>query len=247
MSVPNQLFSNNATSLLAAPISQIATSLTVMTGYGMLFPQPVDPGDYFLVTLENQTGTEREILKVTGRTGDTFTGIQRAQEGTTAQMWTAMIGDDTLVDHRVTAETMRQALLQPADVSTVNASNVTAITTIDTAPVGATVAKIMEPEPTPNVPVSECDHEPDASAQDAPVKLEPAPKKKLGGLEKLAKTPVFSKPKVVEVKQIKISMLDIANEVNRNAMPVSTKSKPIQEARVQSIPVSLTKGTVIYR
>lgn len=141
MSVPNQLFSNNATSLLAAPISQIATSLTVMTGYGVLFPQPVDPGDYFLVTLENQTGTEREILKVTGRTGDTFTGIQRAQEGTTALMWTAMIGDDTLVDHRVTAETMRQALLQPAEISTVHAFNVTASTTIDTAPTGATVAK----------------------------------------------------------------------------------------------------------
>lgn len=113
MSVPNQLFTNNATSLLAAPISPIATSLTVMSGYGVLFPQPIDPDDFFLVTLENQTGTAREIIRVEGRSGDTFTTIVRAQEGTVAQTWGASIGNDTLVDHRVTAETMRQALLQP--------------------------------------------------------------------------------------------------------------------------------------
>jgi hypothetical protein len=124
MSVPNQLFSNNATSLLAAPISQIATSLTVMAGYGRLFPQPVDPGDYFLVTLENQAGNAREILKVGGRSGDTFTNILRAQEGTAAQMWTASMGDDTLVDHRVTAETMRQALMQPTGTTGISGVNI---------------------------------------------------------------------------------------------------------------------------
>lgn len=113
MSTPSQLFTNNAVSLLATAISSSATSLTVMSGYGSLFPQPVDAGDFFLVTLENQTGTAREIIRVTGRSGDTFTGIVRAQEGTTAQAWSASIGSDTLVDHRVTAETMRQALLQP--------------------------------------------------------------------------------------------------------------------------------------
>jgi hypothetical protein len=118
MSTPNQLFTNNAVALLAAPISQIATSLTVMSGYGVLFPQPVDPGDFFLVTLENQTGTTREILRVNGRSGDTFTNIVRGQEGTSAQMWQASLGNDTLVDHRVTAETMRQALLQPVNAST---------------------------------------------------------------------------------------------------------------------------------
>ena len=84
-----------------------------MAGYGQLFPQPVDPGDFFLVTLENQTGTAREIIRVEGRSGDTFTNIVRAQEGTTAQAWASSSGNDTLVDHRVTAETMRQALLQP--------------------------------------------------------------------------------------------------------------------------------------
>lgn len=107
------------------------------------------------------------------------------------------------------------------------------------------VSKITEPEPTPNIPVSEL-----AAAEIKPiakVKIKPRAKQieippaEMKGLEKLAKPPV------AEVKQIKISMLDIANEVNRNAPPVKAKTKPIQEARVQSIPVSLTKGTVIYR
>jgi len=113
MSTPAQLFTNNAVSLLALPISAADTSLTVMSGYGALFPQPIDAGDFFLVTLENQTATAREIIRVTGRTGDTLTGLVRAQEGTSAQAWAASLGNDTLVDHRVTAETMRQALLQP--------------------------------------------------------------------------------------------------------------------------------------
>lgn len=119
MSNPNQLFTNNAVTLLAAAISAGDTSLTVMSGYGQLFPMPVDVGDFFLVTLEDQAGTTREIIRVTGRTGDVFTGLIRAQEGTTAQAWSASLGSDTLVDHRVTAETMRQALLLPAGGSDV--------------------------------------------------------------------------------------------------------------------------------
>ena len=51
-----QLFTNNAVSLLAAPISQLDTSLTVMSGYGNLYPNPGVDG-YFLITLENQSGT----------------------------------------------------------------------------------------------------------------------------------------------------------------------------------------------
>jgi hypothetical protein len=107
-----QLFTNNAVTLLAAPISASATSLQVMTGYGSLFPNP-GPGQFFLVTLEDQSGTNREIIRVNGRSGDVFTGLQRAQEGTVARAWNAVSGDDTLVDHRVTAETMRLAMLLP--------------------------------------------------------------------------------------------------------------------------------------
>lgn len=107
-----QLFSNNAVSLLASPISASSTSLTVMSGHGSMFPLPA-PNEYFLVTLENQTATAREIIRVTGRTGDTLTGISRAQEGTIAQAWGASAGNDTLIDHRITAETMYRAMELP--------------------------------------------------------------------------------------------------------------------------------------
>lgn len=107
-----QLFTNNAVSLLASSISASATNMTVMTGYGTLYPNP-SVGQFFLVTLEDQSGNVREIIRVNGRTGDTFTGLQRGQEGTTAQAWSASLGSDTLVDHRVTAETMRLAMLLP--------------------------------------------------------------------------------------------------------------------------------------
>lgn len=113
MTYPTQLFTNNAISLLAAPISASATSLTVMAGFGVLYPQPTGDGsDFFLITLEDQAASVREIVSVTARAGDTFT-IVRAQEGTIARAWSATLGNDTLVDHRVTAETMRRAMLLP--------------------------------------------------------------------------------------------------------------------------------------
>lgn len=74
------LYSNNATSTLAAAItSTSATSLTVATGQGALFPNPTG-GNFFLLTLTN--GSAMEIVKVTGVSGDVFT-IVRGQEGTT--------------------------------------------------------------------------------------------------------------------------------------------------------------------
>lgn len=136
-----QLFTNNAVALLAAPISSTATSLLVMPGYGTLFPQPSAPGEYFLVTLENQSATTREIIRVNGRSGNTFTNIDRAQEGTSALAWGATSGNDTLVDHRVTAETMRQAMLKPASnfgSSTTGAVvNVGTTAAVNTMPISA--------------------------------------------------------------------------------------------------------------
>jgi hypothetical protein len=107
-----QLFTNNAVSLLAAPLTPGDTTLQVMAGYGQLYPAP-SAGQFFLVTLEDQSGTVREIVRVLGRSGDTLTGLVRGQEGTTARAWSASLGNDTLVDHRVTAETMRLAMLLP--------------------------------------------------------------------------------------------------------------------------------------
>jgi hypothetical protein len=114
--VGTQLFANNAISLLAAPITVISTSLTVITGHGALYPQPTGDGsDFFLITLEDQSATTREIIKVTGRVGDTllFNLADRGQEGTTVQAWSSNPGHETLVDHRVTAETMQWAMQLP--------------------------------------------------------------------------------------------------------------------------------------
>lgn len=106
-----QLFSNNGVSLLAIDISPSDMSIQLQAGLGKHFPRPVNAGEFFLVTLENiNAPLEREIIRIIGRTDDTLTIGARAQEGTVAQEWTAF---ETLVDHRITAETIKQAFLQP--------------------------------------------------------------------------------------------------------------------------------------
>ena len=97
------LFTNNAATNLASSISSGATSLTVTTGTGTLFPNPTAP-DYFLLTLIGISGTPIEIVKVTARSTDTMT-IVRAQEGTTASAFTG--GDQAQL--RITAAVMNGA------------------------------------------------------------------------------------------------------------------------------------------
>jgi len=97
------LFTNNATTNLASSITSGATSLTVLTGTGSLFPNPTN-GDYFLVTLIGISGSPIEIVKCTARSTDTFT-VVRAQEGTTAS---AFNGGDQ-VQLRITAGVMNSA------------------------------------------------------------------------------------------------------------------------------------------
>jgi len=95
-----QLFANNAESSLASGITDTATSLTLATGEGALFPSPTG-GDFFLATLAqlvNGQEVNHEIVKVTARTTDTFT-IERGQEGTTARAFSA----DDIVSLRLTA------------------------------------------------------------------------------------------------------------------------------------------------
>jgi hypothetical protein len=75
------LFANNANSTLAADITNTATTLTVITGEGALFPNPTS-GNTFMVTVKSSTGVY-EIMSCTARTSDTLT-VVRAQEGTTA-------------------------------------------------------------------------------------------------------------------------------------------------------------------
>jgi hypothetical protein len=94
------LFTNNATTTLASSITSGATSLTVATGKGALFPT-ITGTDYTMCTLQNIAGTTTEIVKVTARSGDVFT-IVRAQEGTTASAFAS--GDK--FELRVTAGEM---------------------------------------------------------------------------------------------------------------------------------------------
>lgn len=98
-----QLFTNNATSVLAAGITNVATSLSISTGDGAKFPNP-SGGDFFLLTLYKLSGiteTNYEIVKCTGRSADTFT-IVRGQEGTTASAYAT--GDSVAL--RLTAGSM---------------------------------------------------------------------------------------------------------------------------------------------
>ena len=97
------LFTNNATTNLASSITSGATSLTVLTGTGSLFPNPTAP-DYFIITLIGISGSPIEIVKCTARSTDTLT-IVRAQEGTTAS---AFNGGDQ-VQLRITAGVMNSA------------------------------------------------------------------------------------------------------------------------------------------
>jgi hypothetical protein len=91
------LFTNNASTALASGITAIATSLTVTSATGGLFPNPTG-GQYFYCTLSNTSGTVIEIVKVTARTTDTFT-IVRGQDGTSASAFST--GDK--VELRLTA------------------------------------------------------------------------------------------------------------------------------------------------
>jgi len=103
-------FTNNATTTLASGITSVATSLTVASGKGALFPT-LSGSDVFYVTLANTAGTV-EIVKVTARSTDTFT-IVRGQDGTSAVAWNT--GDK--VELRVTAADLG-AMVQTADLPT---------------------------------------------------------------------------------------------------------------------------------
>jgi hypothetical protein len=133
------LFTNNAASTLAASITSSATSLAVASGQGALFPT-ITGSNYFLVTLIGVSGSPLEIVKVTARSGDTFT-IVRAQEGTTASAFT---GGDS-VQLRITAAVMQQAANNGAQANGViyeNSTEVTSNYTMTTGKNGLSVGPI---------------------------------------------------------------------------------------------------------
>ena len=76
---------NNYSSTITAGVSAVDTSCTVAT-FSTL-PSPV-AGEYFYLTFSGQVGNTPEIVKVTARASGALT-IARAQDGTTAQAWSA--------------------------------------------------------------------------------------------------------------------------------------------------------------
>lgn len=108
-----QKFANAARGFLAAGISNSATTLTLSTGKGTLFPVAnTDTGavggaaDWFKLILDDNTNIE--IVYVRTHTGgsDTFSNVLRAQEGTTALAFAT----GTTVGLRVTAGDMAVSL-----------------------------------------------------------------------------------------------------------------------------------------
>ena len=89
-------FTNNASTTLASGINTTATSITVADASS--FPSLSGADDYAYLTLQEATGTGREIVKATALSSNTFT-IVRAQDNTTAR--THSSGD--IVELRLTS------------------------------------------------------------------------------------------------------------------------------------------------
>jgi len=88
----DQQFTNNATTTVPATISSGATSITVATGTGALFPS-LSGAQFFAATIVNTISADPgfgqfEIVKVTARSGDVLT-IVRSQESTAAHSYPA--------------------------------------------------------------------------------------------------------------------------------------------------------------
>jgi hypothetical protein len=118
-------FTNNATTTLASGINNVATSLSVASGQGSLFPT-LGGSDYFYCTLANTSGTI-EIIKVTARSTDTFT-IVRAQDNTSATSW--VTGDK--VELRLVAASLND-LPKLDEVNTFSATQTFSVAPVFTA------------------------------------------------------------------------------------------------------------------
>jgi hypothetical protein len=112
--VGNRQFTDNATSILAATITSGSTSVQVSTGQGALFPT-LTGTEYFIAAIQDTAGNV-EYVKVTAVSGDVFT-VVRAQEGTTAQGFTANLAR---VELRNTAGTMSAMYQKDGDTLTGN-------------------------------------------------------------------------------------------------------------------------------
>ena len=78
------LFSNNASATLTSNITSSATSITVTSGQGALFPA-ITSGGFYYATLVNSSN-QLEIVKVTARATDVFTVVRIILTGNHCQL-----------------------------------------------------------------------------------------------------------------------------------------------------------------
>jgi len=117
---------NQAYSILAGSLTNVATSLSVQTGHGSRFAV----GTYYsYITLEDSSGNI-EICKLTAQSGDTLT-IVRGQDGTTGLAWN--IGD--IVECRPCKAAITD--IKADAVTEANAATLTHAATSKTTPVDA--------------------------------------------------------------------------------------------------------------
>lgn len=100
----NLLFTNFASSLLAATISNVDVVLQVGVGDGALFPSPSGPQSFYVVL--NDSAGNVEVARCTSRAGDLLT-VVRGQDNTSAQPFTLAI---TRVELRTTAVVLNEFL-----------------------------------------------------------------------------------------------------------------------------------------
>ncbi len=94
---------NNATSTLSAAIISTDLVVSIASVDGSKFPT-LDTGDWFPITIVDPAGN-MEVMRVTGRIGDSVFNVVRAQEGTTAKDFEA----GSRVDLRLTSGAVQDA------------------------------------------------------------------------------------------------------------------------------------------
>lgn len=97
-------FANNAVTTLFSSVLMSDTQIIVSPGGGALFPT-AGGSNYFMVTVVDIATGLLEIMKVTNRSGDTFT-VVRAQENTTARAFPS----GSPVELRLTAQSILDAI-----------------------------------------------------------------------------------------------------------------------------------------
>lgn len=124
-------------------VSETSTVFKLIPGTGIMFPQPTGDGsDYFLMTLEDINASVQEIVKIVARQGDLLIceSSGRGQENTIPRSWISTGDNQTLVDVRVTAETLTRLSLLPQ----FNNATFTGTTTVETISYNGMVEQKVE-------------------------------------------------------------------------------------------------------